>query len=114
MTITYELDVVKQRVISLIKQNAYDFCSDMFKEIKRAADNDDLDAVEGFVQSIRQVEQTSEHQVERINSETCNSIAHILLYTSGYEIVGNVLFESEDTILEAMFGVKFEERTLPF
>jgi len=114
MTITYNLDEAKQRVISLIKSNAYDFCSDMFKEIKQAADNDDLDSVEDFVQSIRQVEKTSEHQVERIKSETCNSITQILLITSGYEIVGNVLFESEDTILEAISGVRFEQRTLPF
>ena len=32
------------------------------------------------------------------------------MITSGYESVGNVLFESHDQVLEAIFGVKFEEQ----
>ncbi len=110
MTITYNLDEAKQRIISLIKQNAYDFCTDMFREIQAAANNNDLDSVEDFVNTIRQVEKTSEHQVERIKSETCYSIAQILAVTAGSEMVGNVLYECQDQILEAIFGVKFEEQ----
>jgi len=109
MKITYNLDEAKQRIISLIKQNAYDFCSDMFKEIQAAANNNDLDSVEDFVNTIRQVERTSEFQVERINSKSCSSVAHILLHTAGSEMTGNVLYECQDQILEAIFQVKFEE-----
>ena len=42
MVITYNLDKAKQNVISLVKKYSYDFCSDMLKEIKHAADNDDI------------------------------------------------------------------------
>lgn len=107
MKINYNLDVVKQRVVSLIKQNAYDFCTDMFKEIKRAADFDDLDAVEGFVRSIRQVEKVSENQVKSV--EEANTITDILICTIDNNTVGNVLYECHDLVLEAMFGIKFEE-----
>lgn len=113
MKIYYILDEAKERVISLIKSNAYDFCTDMYKEIKAAADNDDLDAIEDFIQSIRQVEEISEIQVERVRQ--ANSVANILLYTSEYDVPGNVLFECQDQVLIAIFQAEFvQDYNLPF
>jgi len=111
MTITYDLDKAKQNVISLVKQYSYDFCSDIFKEIKQAANNDDVDAVEMFVKSIRKTERVAEEQVRQI--EEAYTITDILVATAGNESAGNVLYECDEVILKAIFdGVIFEKEIL--
>jgi hypothetical protein len=113
MVVTYNFDKAKQRVISLVKQYSYDFCSDMLKEIKQAADNDDIDTIEMFVESIRKAERVSEEQVRQI--EEAHTIADILMATSGNEIPGNVLYECDEVVLKAIFVCEFiNEKDLPF
>ena len=116
MVINYNFDKAKQNVISLIKKYSYDFCSDMLKEIKQAADNDDIDAIEDFVETIRKAEQVAEEQVRQI--EEAHTIADILMATSGNEIPGNVLYECDEAVLKAIFGYEFVKENdfddLPF
>ncbi len=114
MVITYNLDKAKQNVISLVKKYSYDFCSDMLKEIKYAADNDDIDTVEDFIKTIRKAEQVAEEQVRQI--EEAHTIADILMATSGNESLGNALYECDNDVLKAIFGHEFvkEEDELPF
>jgi LPS O-antigen subunit length determinant protein (WzzB/FepE family) len=117
MVINYNFDKAKQNVISLVKQYSYDFCSDMLKEIKQAADNGDIDTVEDFVKTIRKAEQVAEEQVRQI--EEAHTIADILMATSGNELSGNVLYECDTDVLKAIFGHKFvkvifDNNELPF
>jgi replication initiation and membrane attachment protein DnaB len=116
MVVTYNFDKAKQNVISLVKQYSYDFCSDMLKEIKQAADNDDIDTVEDFVKSIRKAEQVAEEQVKQI--EAAYTIADILMATSGNESPGNVLYDCDNDVLKAIFGYEFvkenDDDELPF
>ena len=109
MKINYNLDEAKQRVIKLIKDQACDFCTDMFMEIKAAATKDDIDSVESFVQTIRQVESMSEQQIRAINGKAGN-VTDILNYTANDESVGNVLYDCHDLVLKAIFQVEFEEQ----
>jgi len=116
MVVTYNLDKAKQNVISLVKQYSYDFCSDMLKEIKQAADNDDIGTVEDFVEIIRKAEQVAEEQVKQI--EAAYTIADILMATSGNESPGNVLYDCDNDVLKAIFGHEFVKENdndeLPF
>lgn len=113
MVITYNLDKAKQNVISLVKKYSYDFCSDMLKEIKQAADNDDIDTIEGFVETIRKAERVAEEQIKQI--EDAHTIADILMATSGNESLGNVLYDCDNDVLKAIFGYEFvKEKDLPF
>ena len=116
MTITYNFDKAKQNVISLVKNSSYDFCSDVLKEIKQAADNGDIDTVEDFVETIRKAERVAEEQVRQIKA--AYTIADILMATSGNEIPGNILYECDTDVLKAIFGHKFVEENddskLPF
>ena len=116
MVITYNLDKAKQNVISLVKQYSYDFCSDMLKEIKHAADNDDIGTIEDFVETIRKAERVSEYQIQQI--EEAHTIADILMATSGNELPGNVLYECDTDVLKAIFEHEFvkenDDDELPF
>ena len=116
MVVTYNFDKAKQNVISLVKQYSYDFCSDMLKEIKQAADNDDIDTIEGFVETIRKAELVSEYQIQQI--EAAYTIADILMATSGNESPGNVLYDCDNDVLKAIFGYEFvikeNDDELPF
>ena len=107
MLITYNLDTAKSRVIELIKRNAYDFCTDMLKEIKRAAENNSIDDVEGFTLCIRQAESTSERQIKSVSEAKC--ITDILISTVDLHMPGNVLCECDDEVLKAIFGYDFQE-----
>ena len=116
MVINYNLDKAKQNVISLVKKYSYDFCSDMLKEIKYAADNDDIDTVEDFIKTVRKAERVAEEQVRQI--EEAYTIADILMATSGNELPGNVLYECDTDVLKAIFGHEFVKENdndeLPF
>jgi hypothetical protein len=117
MTINYNFNKAKQNVISLVKQYSYDFCSDMLKEIKQAADNDDIDTVEDFIKTIRKAEQVAEEQVKQI--EAAYTIAGILMATSGNESPGNILYDCDNDVLKAIFGYEFvikenDDDELPF
>jgi hypothetical protein len=114
MIVTYNFDKAKQNVISLVKQYSYDFCSDMLKEIKHAAADNDIDTVEDFVETIRKAERVAEEQVRQI--EDAHTIADILMATSGNESLGNALYECDSDVLKAIFGHEFvkEEDELPF
>lgn len=113
MTITYNFDKAKQNLISLVKQYSYDFCNDMLKEIKQAADNDDIDTIEGFVESIRKAELVSEYQIQQIKK--AHTITDLLRATAGTESPGNILYECDNDVLKAIFGHEFvKEKDLPF
>ena len=116
MVITYNLDKAKQNVISLVKQYSYDFCSDMLKEIKQAADNDDIGTIEDFIETIRKAEQITEYQIKRI--EEASTITSLLIFTVGYESPGNVLYDCDTDVLKAIFGHEFVKENdfddLPF
>jgi hypothetical protein len=116
MVVTYNLDKAKQKVISLVKQYSYDFCSDMLKEIKHAAADNDIDTIEDFVETIRKAERVAEEQVRQI--EEAHTIADILTATSGNELPGNVLYECDTDVLKAIFGHEFvkenDDDELPF
>ena len=116
MVITYNFDKAKQNVISLVKNSSYDFCSDMLKEIKQAADNDDIGTIEDFVETIRKAEQVAEEQIRQIKA--AYTIADILMVTSGNESPGNVLYECDTDVLKAIFGHEFvkenDDDELPF
>jgi hypothetical protein len=113
MVVTYNFDKAKQNVISLVKQYSYDFCSDMLKEIKQAADNDDIDTIEGFVESIRKAERVSEYQIQQIKK--AHTITDLLRATAGTESPGNILYECDNDVLKAIFGYEFvKEKDLPF
>ena len=107
--ITYRLDTVKDRVKVFIKNYYYDYCSDMMNEIKAACNNNDIDNIEMFVDSIRGAEKMSVSQIEQVNSANC--IADILLIASD-DAHFNVLFEQEDVLLTAMFDVKIDQQWL--
>ena len=113
MVVTYNFDKAKQNLISLVKQYSYDFCNDMLKEIKQAADNDDIDTIEGFVETIRKAELVSEYQIQQIKK--AHTITDLLRATAGTESPGNILYECDNDVLKAIFGYEFvKEKDLPF
>lgn len=110
--IEYDLYDAKQRVILLVKQYTYDYCSDMLKEIKAAAAANSIDDVEMFVTIIRQAEEVSERQVKAV--ENARSITEILNATVYNDTVGNVLYECDDAVLGAILDRIIVENRLPF
>jgi hypothetical protein len=105
--VTYNFEEAKENVIKLIKKNTYDFCSDMMKEIKTAAEYDSIDDVEIFVDIIRTAEKICKKQIDTVIKAT--SIAEILSITSDYDAPGNALFEQDDTILSAILGIQVKQ-----
>ena len=115
MVINYNFDKAKQNVISLVKNSSYDFCSDVLKEIKHAADNDDIGTIEDFVETIRKAELVSEYQIQQIKK--AHTITDLLRATAGTESPGNILYECDNDVLKAIFGhefVKENDDKLPF
>jgi hypothetical protein len=106
MKIQYNFSDAKQRVIDLIKEQSYEYCTTMLKEIKYAAGNEDIDNIEMLTNSIRQVEVVSEEQIKAVTNANC--ISDILLATSDLGRPGNVLYEGEDLVLKAIFDCEFE------
>lgn len=107
--ITYRLDTVKDKVKVFIKNHYYDYCSDMMADIKAACNNNDIDNIEMFVDSIRGAEKLSVRHIEQVDEALC--IADILLIASD-DAIYNALFEQEDMLLTAMFDVKIEQQWL--
>ena len=95
----------KQRLIKLVKSNTYDFCSDMLLEIRKHAENESIDDIESCLMALRQAENQSNEMVYKI--ENANSIGDMILATSDNDSVGNVLYENEEIVLEAIFGCVF-------
>ena len=105
--VTYNFEEAKENVIELIKKYTYDFCSDMMKEIKTAAEYDSIDDVEIFVDMIRTAEKVCKKQIDTVTKAT--SIAEILSITSDNDEVGNILFEQDDTVLSAILGIQVKQ-----
>jgi hypothetical protein len=106
MKIQYSFSDAKQRVIDLIKEQSYEYCTIILKEIKYAANNEDIDNIEMLTNSIRLAETVSEDQIKAVDNAAC--ITDILIATADLDRPGNVLYEGEDLVLKAIFDCEFE------
>lgn len=106
MKIEYNFNDAKQRVINLIKEQSYEYCTIILKEIKYAANNEDIDNIEMLTNSIRLAETVSEDQIKAVDNAAC--ITDILIATADLDRPGNVLYEGEDLVLNAIFDCEFE------
>jgi len=95
------LDYFKRKVTQIAKQYSYDFCTDMYKELRYFADEQSLSDIEVITNDIRLVEQFSEQQIHNIHKAKC--ITDVLEATILDSSAGNILFENEELIFSIMY-----------
>lgn len=110
---TINLELFKSKVIKLAKQATDDFCYDMHKDLKTSVNNYSLDEAEALINSIRISSNHLDDQITRIQKAQC--VMAVLDATLYDDAPGNILFENEELIFDAMYSCyHWEEDELPF
>lgn len=95
------LELFKNRVISIVKQATNDFCNDMYKDLKSLVDDHSLDEAKILINNIQIANDHLCDQITNIQKAQC--VMAVLDATIYDDAPGNILFESEDIIFDAMY-----------
>lgn len=95
------LELFKNRVINIAKQATNDFCNDMYKDLKSLVDDHSLDEAKILIDDIQMTNKTLNDQIKYIEQSQC--VMGVLDATIYNDARGNVLFEAEDIIFDAMY-----------